>query len=119
MKIIDFVSIAIMTPVMLYGSITLFFLSGWLFYFIFRRATIKDLKDTIKSLRLSDSFIAETKKLFWFTYTPLFAIVIVFRLAIPLNVEKYEGYLFAAITGYLLTLLFSGYISTKKNKDNK
>ena len=116
MKIVDFVSCVIIAPAVLYGTVTVFLLCGCFIYFIFRKATIEDLKDTIKGLRLGDSFIAETKKLFWFTYTPLFIIVIIFRFSLPLYAGKNNGFVFAIVC-YLLMLLFSGYVSLKKNKE--
>ena len=109
MGFIDLISLAIMVPAAFYGVISLYFLTSGFFYFILGRMRKKDFKDLINDIRLGNNFIKSTKKLFWFTYTPLFAVVIMFRIALPLDGEQYGGYLIFSIIGYILLLLFSGY----------
>ena len=120
MKVIDFISIIIMFPAMSYGSFALYFLTTGAVYVLFRRMSFREYKETMrKELRLGESFLNSSRKFFGFTYSPLFLIVIMFRLVLPLEEEKYSGYIFYSIVGYLLLLLFSGYVFPKETKAEK
>lgn len=115
MAFIDFISIAIMTPAM-FGLIFLYFLFSGLLYLLFRKLTAKEYKKMLKDIRFSDDFINKSRNIFWFTYTPLFAVVVIFRIVIPIDSEKYYGCMTLSIVGYLLILLFSGYVFPKESK---
>ena len=117
MKVVDFISILIMTPAIIYGSVAFYFLSTGALYFLFRRINWQDYKKMArKDLRLGESFIDGTKRFFWLTYSPLFVVVIMFRLVMPLDGEKYDGYVFISIIGYIFILLFSGYVFPRETK---
>lgn len=71
-----------------------------------------------RDLRLSESFINGSKKLFWTTYSPAFLFVVVLRLMFPLDYELFAGRLFPVVASisYILVLLFSGYLFPKETR---
>lgn len=116
MGFIDIISVLIVSPVLVYGSYILLFMLYGGIYLVFRQTTWEEYKKELKGFRLNEEWLSSTKKFFWFTYTPLFVLVVIFRLVIPLNEEKYSGYVMLSIIGYLLVLLFSGYALPKDSK---
>lgn len=114
MEFIDLISLAIMFPVMAYCLVALYFLTSGVVYLLFGKITLEEYKKITKEFRLGEPFIESSKKIFWFTYTPLYALIIVFRLIMPFDTEGKNFCMILSIIGYLFVLLFSGY--TKKNK---
>lgn len=113
MAFLDVICVIIIAPVCILGGLYEMFLLFALFHLLTRQCAFDEFKASFKEMRLSKEFINSTKKFFWFTYTPLFALTILFRSNIPLA-EKYEGIVFAGIIGYILVVLFSGYATKNK-----